>query len=216
MMLVKGIRPERNSYRHKNNVITWKGVDGARRFENRTDCSGFLNILLQQAHGFTPEYYQQWLNTRRPLARTYHDTIVRKHGFTRIEQLDATRSGDVIAIKYNNAQKGDNTGHLLLVVKTPKKRLPSAPLQEDTQQWEVVAIDSSRSGHGKNDTRRRPNGTFGSGVGQGVIRLYSDLGGEIVGYTWSTFLNSEFFPQSNRHLVIGRLDLQFHQLGKSR
>jgi hypothetical protein len=44
------------------------------------------------------------------------------------------------------------------------------------------------------------------GVGQGVLRVYTDLNGEVVGYSWSTSPNSSFLDQSENHLVIGRLN----------
>jgi len=70
--------------------------------------------------------------------------------------------------------------------------------------------DSSESGHGRTDTRRKSDGTFGSGVGEGIFCLYTNASGEIVGYTWSTFANSDYYDQTMRNLVVGRLDSLSH------
>ncbi|MFO1351496.1 MAG: hypothetical protein U1F68_12855 [Gammaproteobacteria bacterium] len=48
---------------------------------------------------------------------------------------------------------------------------------------------------------------FNAGVGEGLLRLYANQAGQIVGYAWSTFENSDFYAQSERHLRIGRLRL---------
>ena len=50
-----------------------------------------------------------------------------------------------------------------------------------------------------------PDGTWDEGVGIGVFRLYTDNTGTIVGYTWSTYNNSDYYDQTTRHLTVGRL-----------
>src|SRR5262249_216765 len=119
------------------------------------------------------------------------------------------RPGDFIAIRYPAGS--ENTGHIMVVAETPQRRQASEPVIEGTEQWEVTVIDSSESGHGKMDTRRKEDGTFGSGVGEGIFRLYSDRKGKIVGYSWSTFKNSDYYDLATRHLVIGRLDVPTKQ-----
>lgn len=121
--------------------------------------------------------------------------------------MPGVQPGDVIAIKY--PPDAENSGHVMLVAETPRRIKPTRPEVEGTEQWEVTVIDSSRSGHGKTDTRRRDDGTFGSGVGQGVFRVYTNRDGSIAGYTWSTFANSDYYALSDRDLVVGRLDLQY-------
>jgi hypothetical protein len=95
----------------------------------------------------------------------------------------------------------------MIVNDVPTPRKASNPEVEGTEQWEVSVIDSSESGHGKMDTRRKLDGSFGDGVGQGILRIYSNTNGEIVGYTWSTFAVSDYYDRNTRRLVIGRLQL---------
>lgn len=206
-ILVKELKPEDTSYQHKNGYVRWKGEGGAQAYESHTDCSGFLTVLLEKAYGLTQADFEKWLNTKRPLAVHYHDALVDQRRFRLIESVKDTQPGDIIAIKY--PPDAENSGHIMLIAETPQRRRSSHPEREGTEQWEVTVIDASRSGHGKTDTRRTGDGTFGSGVGKGVFRIYVDKHGKPVGYTWSTFSNSEYYDQAARHLAIGRLDLAF-------
>ena len=144
------------------------------------------------------------MGKRRPLAIDYHDAIVKQRGFKLVQRLSAVRPGDVIAIKY--PPDAENSGHIMLVAETPRSIPGTRPEISGTEQWEVTVIDSSRSSHGKTDTRRRDDGSFGSGVGEGVFRIYTNRDGTVAGYTWSTFANSDYYDQNTRHLVIERLD----------
>jgi hypothetical protein len=205
-ILVRELQPENTSYQHKQGFVKWKGENGAEGYESRTDCSGFLNNLLERSYGLTHDDFETWLGKRRPLAVEYFDAILQEHDFRRITNEADVRPGDVIAIRYPPGTN-ENTGHIMLVADVPRQRKSSKPEIETTEQWEVSVIDSSESGHGKTDTRRKADGTFGQGVGQGILRLYTNHNGEIVGYTWSTFANSDYYDQTSRQLVIGRLRL---------
>jgi hypothetical protein len=208
VLLVKHLRPGDTSYRHKNLSVKWKGVEGASRYESHADCSGFLNALLGRTHGYTADTFEKWLGARRPLARHYHDAVVNQNGFRRVLLLKDTRPGDVLAIGYRPGDPTtDDTGHVLLVAGAPRQRKATAPTVPGTAQWEVPVIDQSRSGHGKADTRSRPGGGFRAGLGRGVLRVYTDGSGKVAGYSWSTGPRSRYRPQSDRHLVIGRLRL---------
>ena len=137
----------------------------------------------------------------------------------------------------NDPETKDNTGHVMLVVERPKKRGSTKPLVKKTLQWEVMVIDQSCSGHGKHDSRRKPgssdddsqpdddrqaddareqdnpckpNKRFNDGLGKGTMRVYTnEENDDILGYTWSTFKNSEYYCPDEKHLVIGRLELNF-------
>jgi hypothetical protein len=206
-ILVREVRPENTSYQHKRGVVKWKGEDGAAEYESHTDCSGLLNALLERADGLRPDDFEKWLGKRRPLAVDYFEAIQEQRNFHQITSARDVRPGDVIAIRYPPGTN-DNTGHIMLIEDLPVRRKSSKPEVEETEQWEVSVIDSSESGHGRTDTRRQPDGSFGQGVGQGILRLYTKAGGQIVGYTWSTFANSDYYDQTVRQLVIGRLTIR--------
>ena len=189
-ILVRELRPEETSYQHKQGYIIWKGENGAEAYQSHVDCSGFLNVLLERAYGITPNDFEKWLGKRRPLASEYFNAITQQQNFRAITSIGDVRPGDIIAIRYPPGTN-DNTGHIMIVNDVPLLRKPSKPEVEGTAQWEVGVIDSSESGHGKTDTRRKPEGSFGDGVGQGMLRIYTNTNNGIVGYTWSTFAVSD-------------------------
>jgi hypothetical protein len=42
-------------------------------------------------------------------------------------------------------------------------------------------------------------------LGRGVFRLYTDAGGSVTGFAWSTLKVSRFVAPADEHLVLGRL-----------
>ena len=132
--------------------------------------------------------------------------IAKGNRFARITNLSQALPGDVIAGKYPPCAEA--TGHVMFVAAVPMPREATAPIIAGTQQWDVQVIDSSSSGHGPNDTRRKPDGKYRNGLGTGPIRIYTDAQGAIAGYAWSSASASEFYPVSKRHLEIGRLVLK--------
>src|SRR5262249_45760742 len=144
--LVEEVKPEDTSYRHKDEVVTWKGTAGAEKSQSHTDCSGLLNAVLKHAYGYKDRQLARWLGARRPRAKDSHDVTVRSRGFTRVKELKQALPGDVLAVKSPPGE--GNTGHIMLVSAPPRPRKASKPLVDGTEQWEVEVIDSSRSGHG--------------------------------------------------------------------
>ncbi|HTQ38476.1 MAG TPA: hypothetical protein VMJ32_05585 [Pirellulales bacterium] len=178
-------------------------------YQSHADCSGFIDSLLQYSYGYTKDQFKKWLSSSRPSAKRYHDAIVEQKGFTLIPHVQDMLPGDILAVKY--LTRTDNTGHVMLVADRPLKIQPQDPVLPGMQQWMVTVIDSSESGHGPTDTRhdRGPNGKDHDGVGQGVLRIYTDGQGQITGFSWSASAKSEFKNPSDEHLVIGRLQPNF-------
>jgi hypothetical protein len=108
-----------NEYAHQDCFIRWKGEDGAKIYENRTDCSDFLNLLLEHSYHITPD--------------------------------------DLYRLT---------------------------------------------------DTRRQPDGSVATGVGEGILRLYSNPDGSIAGYAWSVLGRSKFQSRDVHKIVIGRIQVQ--------
>jgi hypothetical protein len=206
--LLDGVRPKDTSYRHEDPVVRWQGVDGAKKCECHTDCSGLLNALLAQAYGYTEDSFKDWLGHKRPTAKVYHDAVKDGNRFKRIERIRDVQPGDVLAIKYrpdDPENKGGDTGHVMLVAAKPEALKASKPHVEGTEQWEVAVIDECTSYHGKGDTRYREDGK-GGGLGRGAFRIYADKDGKIVGHAWSTLAASEYHDQEDRHLTVGRFE----------
>ena len=161
-------------------------------------------------HGrFLLEDFVKWLGTRRPLAKDYFEAIGNKRGLLPIANIASVQPGDLIVIRYLNSAPGDNTGHILLAAAVPQQRKATNPVVSNMTQWDLEIIDSSETGHGKEDTRRLANGSFHDGVGQGTMRLYTDSSGVPVGYAWSDLANSSYYDATARPLAIGRLDPNF-------
>jgi hypothetical protein len=207
-LLVQNLTSSDTDYQHTNGVVTWAGEHGATKYESRTDCSGFISALLTQTYGLSREEFGKWLGKTRPLAVSFYEAIALQRGFTRVDTILEMKPGDIIAIKYPNPAPGDNTGHLMLVAGVARQRTATKPIVSNTEQWELEIIDSSSSGHGKQDTRHQSDGTFSEGVGKGSLRLYT-TSGKVTGYSWSLEGESEYYPLASRPLIIGKLDSKF-------
>jgi hypothetical protein len=207
--LLKSIKLEDTSYKHGEPAVTWKGEDGAGKCVSHTDCSGFIDVLLMHSYGYDRDALKKWLGKKRPTADCYHDKIVDEVGFMHIAHLKDAKPGDLLAVKY--LTRTDNTGHMMLVASTPKKVDATKPIVKDTEQWEVLVIDSSESGHGPHDTRhgKGQGSKDHDGVGQGVLRIYTNADGSVAGFTWSTLTASTFKDPKEEHLVIGRLKVGY-------
>lgn len=207
--LVQNLLLARTAYEHKVTTVTWAGVGGASEYASYADCSGFMNALLTQAYDLSLADLEAWLGEARPLAKDYFGAMLAARGFIPLKNIAGVQPGDLISIRYLNSAPGDNTGHVLLVAAAPQKRAPAKPIVGATEQWDVPVIDSSESGHGKDDTRRLPDGTFHDGVGRGLMRIYTDSAGMLAGYAWSDLSDSVYYDAASRPLAIGRLNPKF-------
>ncbi len=207
--LVENVKPADTDYQHSNGVVTWAGEHGAEKFESRTDCSGFLIALLTQTYELGKEDFAKWLGKTRPLAVSFFNNIASQRGFSSVDSISQVQIGDIIAIKYVNSAPGDNTGHIMLVASLPQNRVSTKPLVAGFEQWELIIIDSSSTGHGKTDTRHKQGDNFNEGAGKGKLRLYTQTDGKIVGYSWSVEASSEYYDKAIRPMLIGRIDPNF-------
>ena len=189
--------------------MEWKGNGQATKYASHADCSGFVDSLFTHTYGYTKEDYKNWFGKNRPTAAAYHDTIVAEKGFARIERVQDLHPGDLIAVKY--LKRKDNTGHVMLADGKPQRMEAKHPIVAGTEQWEVKIIDSSESGHGTTDTRHHKgeNGKDHTGLGEGVLRIYSHANGQVAGWAWSTLKVSEFKDPQDEQLVIGRLKVGY-------
>jgi hypothetical protein len=183
--------------------INWNGAQSSAR----TECSTFVTHLWEHTYGWTPAYFNTWMGTNSPDAARYHDVIQQGKGFTRLSFVQQLQPGDILAIVYYPELQSPS-GHVMIVQDLPKAT-NCPPFVSGTYQWTVPVIDSSKTFHGAEDTRY----THPGGIGHGVFRLYSNVDGFIMGYTWSLLgtSTSDYVPQATstnvpgRHLVVGRL-----------
>lgn len=200
--IVTHIAPENNEYGSPSYVL-WAYVDGQLEYKNRSLCTTFVTQVLKQAYGITNADLSLWFGSTSPNVARYHSTIVNEIGFDRVETVDDIKEGDILVIKY--PEGSGSTGHVALAAGAATFRSAIYPVIAGTYQYELPVMDSSSSGHGMTDTRRRPDGTWHQGVGKGVMRLYANSAGAIVGHSWSFQAGSTYYPKTERDLVIGRL-----------
>jgi hypothetical protein len=204
MSVAINVTPANNAYGTKPAYVTWPGVAGATIYSNRSDCSSFITKVLQQAYGWTSTYFRTWTGSTSPTAARYHDTIAAQNRFARITSIAGIAPGDLLAAKYLTPTS-TATGHVMWATGVPVPRTASKPIVAGTTQYELQVVDSASTGHGPTDTRRRADGTYEDGAGIGVIRLYADANGQVIGYTWSTLSASVYYDATTRPLAIGRL-----------
>jgi hypothetical protein len=198
--LVRSIDLNKTSYDHGKGVVQFTGA-----IECHTDCSGLVNHVLKFSYGYQEAQLKTWLDSSRPTAARYHDAIVAKTGFTPVALVKDIQPGDFLAIKY--LVKKDDTGHIMIASGPPLKLKAAETIVQGTEQWQIKVIDSSRSGHGKTDTRhaKGKDGKDHDGLGEGIFRIYAARDGKIAGYAWSTLGASKFRNPEEEHLVVGRL-----------
>jgi hypothetical protein len=176
--------------------------------ESHADCSGFADALLEYSYGLDKKEFRTLFGSGRPTAARYYDAVENQSGFSLVPHVQDTRPGDFLAVKY--LTRKDNTGHVMIVAARPvQMERPKDPARTGSEQWKVLVIDSSESGHGPTDTRHKKgaNGKDHDGVGEGQLRIYSDDGGNVTGFSWSTISASKFKSPQEEPLIIGRLRL---------
>ncbi|HXX39359.1 MAG TPA: hypothetical protein VEP50_14635 [bacterium] len=198
--LLREVAPDRNVYGSRPTIVRW-AEDGKGPAANRSVCSSFVTHVFERAYGFNRIVIRQWFGKSDPRAIDYVRTIDAGRGFEPVLRVTAIQAGDVIAIAYPPG--GESTGHVMLADGVAAPRVTTAPLEPGLRQYEIAVIDSSRSGHGFSDTRMLV-GSRKTGVGRGTLRLYAAQDGMISGYSWSTRADSQFYPNNEHPIVVGR------------
>ena len=188
-------------YRHSNGPVQWGPT-----FASITDCSGFINALLEKSYNLMPK---DWSNNNRAYVSTYYKAIngeftTKPKYFTKITNIYDARIGDFIVFRILPGTSGtDNTGHIMIINAKPIRIAPSNlsnPSNNNLHQWIINIIDQS-SAHGKLDSRK--NGS--NGLGTGYLKIYTEVNGNLRGYSWSDSANSKYIDSKTRPLVIARL-----------
>ena len=125
LLIAHQIDQSHNEYAHKECFIKWKGENGATEYANRTDCSDFLDLLLEHTYHFTDQQMKGWTGHERPLATTWYQTITASNGFEIISQVPAIRPGDVLAVKFPPGEA--DTGHIMIAAGNPAASFPNSP-----------------------------------------------------------------------------------------
>ena len=168
----------------------------------RTQCATFVSRLWKFSYGITDKQLRAWLHSDLVWGEDYYNHIVANNGFQHIKFIQDVAIGDIMAMKYERT--AFNTGHVMLIRHLEKRDPPTPPLVDNTVQWTVKIIDSTKTHHMQGDSRYKPNPP--GGIGSGYCRLYSDAAtGLLVGYTWSTWDRTVYYGEGGpRLLAVGR------------
>lgn len=144
-----------------------------------TDCSGYVNRMVEDAAPLAYDSLLERQQTSRPRSKDYYYLIhsipygKTRYHWTRVKSVLDLRPGDILVWRYAD-QTTSTTGHVMVVVGMP---------EADPRGADVIRIrvsDSAKSDH--SDDNRAPDG---SGVGAGVIQLRYKLGtGVPLNYAW--------------------------------
>jgi hypothetical protein len=159
---------------------------------------GYLNADIVTLWGFT-----------NPGSPVYYDYILSGHYFTQITNVADLAAGDALVIDSTSTY----SGHTVVIMDVPTQIVPALnPILANTTQWAVPIADSTTSSHGCNpsypDSRWSgscASGTFTAGSGTGFMRVYSDLSGNLQGYSWSVTSGGAYYAPATRPYVVGRL-----------
>jgi len=219
--LVEQVKPDHNRYDAKPTRIVWPDEAAANSpVSNNSVCSSFSAALLRKAYRLDKSDLVKLFSEEWPEADDMYEGVQKSREFDTIDSVKNLKPGDFLLVNYLS-NKAIPTGHVMLVSGEPEKveRWSTADLPlnfaseasttefrvDQVFEWHVRVIDSSKSPHGKEDTRYRSvDGVDDDGVGEGPIRLLCDDEGKILGYTWSTFSNSRLWLVEDRPILIAR------------
>lgn len=174
-----------------------------------TVCSTFVTLLFKHTYGYSDSAFKTKFGSTSPTAARYYDDIAAGKGFTAVANAGFLVPGDIIAIKYPSGS--NTTGHVMMVqslaayqprIYSTQDFLANGAYPQIAGFYDVTVIDSSASYHGKTDTRYGKPGGIGR---NGIFRIYVDSQTKIIGYTWSTFNNSEYRDAASYLVGLGRL-----------
>jgi hypothetical protein len=174
--------------------------------------AAFFSTSVKTAFGYTNTDLSNLWGSSSPASPIYYQKITTATYFTQIADIGSLAAGDAMVI--NSTADGYN-GHTMIITGAATQLVPAInPIIANTNQWVVPIADSTTATHGCSPTYRDSRwsgscgtGTFTAGPGTAFIRLYSDLSGGLLGYTWSVTSAglSNYYSPSTRPYAIGRL-----------
>ena len=180
-------------YQHKDKIDPATGVYVC-------DCNGFVAHVLKsvapQNLTAVPLDTMPGSVESRPRAFEYYDffaslTSKSTGGWSRINLLSDAGRGDVMAWRHPTIERGQNTGHVVILAETPK-------LDASGAFYVARVYDSTEEAH-FDDTRPSPKGK--KGVGSGFIHFKIDGVGHPIAYLFAPPLDNQF---DYRGIAIGR------------
>lgn len=203
--VLKNIDPYENQYASKPSKLELIIEEGLMIAKARTVCATFITNILQNSYLLEKQDMIAWTGSSSPNSEAYYNLINFENGFKRITNIEDIKPGNFLVYKNPKNSSYSSSGHIAIISSVPNEKISTAPVVENALQWEVEVIDSSKSGHGPNDTRKLIEGGFSGGIGKGIMRLFSDYSGNIIGLSWSNYNSSTFKPIDSFPIAIGEL-----------
>jgi hypothetical protein len=169
---------------------------------NYTTCAPLVTHLLKNAYGWDWKQFPipdtlnggALVTKASPKSYLYVSAIKHQIGFAaQIPVLVNVQPGDIAA----RWEVGTDEGHTMIVVGinvASAKAYPTSssdvnfdPALAGSTYYEITVLDSSSSGH-SNDTRLITYGgktELSGGAGRGVMGVFVNSGGNVIGHTWS-------------------------------
>ncbi|XYI01431.1 hypothetical protein ACMHYB_17445 [Sorangium sp. So ce1128] len=165
----------------------------------------FFTAAQKAAFGYTSTDIAVLWGSTSPNSAQYYANFVSLNHVSLITSANDIAAGDVLVI----GPAGTYTGHTAIVTGAAAE-LPTAlnPIFANTKQWALPIADSTTTTHGCSVSyadSRCVGGMFTAGEGTAYMRLYSDLAGNLQGYSWSVTSGATYYSPSTRPYVIGRL-----------
>lgn len=129
------------------------------------DCSNYVDRVLETIYPKAYSSLVDWTGTDNPTTHDYYNFFTElpdspKYNWTKVEDVEELRTGDILVFRYKNASGNETGGHVMIVM--------DKPVAEENN-FLVRVADSASGGHSE-DTRQH----HVSGVGVGTLLLKKD------------------------------------------
>ncbi|XXT23116.1 hypothetical protein WME94_16395 [Sorangium sp. So ce429] len=175
----------------------------------------FFTRAMRDQSGYTGTDIAVLWGSTSPNSHIYYDNIIAESYFTHVTNVADIAAGDLLAIDQVVNASGTVTysGHAAIITGAATQILPAlSPVYASTKQYAVPIADATSTSHGCSvsypDSRWSGvcnGGTFAAGPGTAYMRLYTDLSGNLLGYTWSVTSGATYYSPSTRPYAIGKL-----------
>jgi len=194
--LISNINPVHNEYMSGNQHIEW----GEKDYRARVVCSGLFKEILVHSFGLSEGKIKKIFKEKWPETDDIAAAVRHNNKIFQIITFDEIEIGDVVLIDYNSDGKIP-TGHIMFVNEKPRQ----VKAGENGETESIVGIiDSTRSPHGRNDTRAKKPASTGVGIGE-IVLFTAD--NSITGYKWSTNKSSRRIDVSNHEILLFRISV---------
>jgi len=200
-------------------------ADPSAPYEIRAKGACAVTLMIRHATGYdAADMWEIWSH-ESPTSLDYFTMIddsplvggadppaEKEYYFRQVDNIANIALGDIMSIRTTTTYAGHT-----MIIRGPATQITAKnPIYANTKQYQVPVYDSTSSTHGcKWDNAawadsRWPgvdcnDGEFDQGFGSASIRIYTDLSGKLLGYSWAVAAGSTYNSPTSRPYRIGRL-----------